>query len=290
MRSLLFVSADDDAKLAEALDSGADGLCLDLADRVLAADKARARKNAGDLLYAAKAKARCPSLYVRVDGLDTAQIDADLDAVMSFAPDGVVPTGRLNGQALQHLGALLAVKEARCGLPDGSTRIIAGVGDAAASIFDMGSFAGASRRLAALFWSADALSAALGAERSRASDGLYTAPYVLARSLTLYAARAIDALAIDAACPRAPEGVGLRLECEAARRDGFDGKLALDRDQVEIINAVFTPTDEAIAMARAIIAAFAAEPEAATLAVDGEILVSSDFAQARRLLRRLREA
>ena len=287
MRSLLFVSAIDDAKLAAALDSGADGLCLDLADRILAADKARARKNAGDLLQAAKAKARRPLLYVRVAGLDTAQIDADLDAVMPFAPDGVVPTGPLTGQALQHLGALLAVKEARCGLPSGSTQTIAGVGDAAASLLDMGSFAGASRRLAALFWSADALSAALGAERNRTSDGLYTPPYVLARSLTLYAARAAATLAIDAACPRSPEGLGLRLECEAARRGGFDGKLALDRDQVAIINAVFTPTDEAIARARAVIAAFAAEPSAATLALDGEILVFSDFAQARRLLRRL---
>ena len=219
-------------------------------------------------------------------GLDTAEIDADLSAVMPFAPDGAVLTRPLNGQALQHLGALLAVKEARCGLPDGSTRIIAGVGDAAASILDMGSLAGASQRLTALFWNATALSAALGAERSRGSDGCYTTPYILARSLTLYTARAADVLAIDAACPRAPEGVGLRLECEAARRDGFDGKLALDRDQVAIINAVFTPTDEAIARARAIVAAFATEPAAATCGLDGEILASSDFAQASRLLRR----
>ncbi len=287
MRSLFFVSSIDEAKLAAALESGADGLCLDVADRILAADKARARENAGDLLQSAKAMARRPLLYVRVAGLDTAQIDADLDSVMPFAPDGIVPTGPLNGQALQHLGGLLAVKEARCGLPDGSTQIIAGVGEAAASLLDMGSFAGASRRLAALFWSADALSAALGAERNRTSDGLYTSPYVLARSLTLVAARAADILAIDAACPRSPEGLGLRLACEAARRDGFDGKLALDRDQVAIINAVFTPTDEAIARARAVIAAFAAEPSAATLALDGEILVLSDFAQAKRLLRRL---
>jgi citrate lyase subunit beta/citryl-CoA lyase len=287
MRSLLFVSAIDDAKLAAALESGADGLCLDLAGRILAVDKAQARKNAGDRLQAARAKTRRPLLYVRVAGLDTAQIDADLDAVMPFAPDGVVPTGPMNGQALQHLGALLAVKEARCGLPDGSTQIIAGIGDAAASLLDMGSFAGANRRLAALFWNADALSAALGAEQNRASDGLYTSPYVLARSLTLYAARAADSLAIDAACPRSPEGLGLRLECEAARRGGFDGKLALDRDQVAIINAVFTPTDEAIARARSVVAAFAANPSAATLALDGEIFVSSDFAQAKRLLRRV---
>ncbi len=290
MRSLLLVSTASEAKFIEALDSGADGLCLNLADRASAADRGRARKNAGDLLCAAKAKARHPRLYVRVSGLDTAPIDDDLDAVMPYAPDGVVLPKCLNGEALQHLGAKLAVKEAQCGLPDGSTRIVAMAAATAASIFDMGSFAGASRRLMALSWSADELSAALGAERSRDSDGVYTAPYVLARSLTLCAARAADALAIDAASLKAPDGAGLRLDCEAARRDGFDGKLAIDRGQVEIINAVFTPTEAAVARARAVIAAFAAEPFAATLDLDGDILSSSDLSQARRLLLRLREA
>ncbi len=195
----------------------------------------------------------------------------------------------LNGQALQQLAAKLAVKEAECGLADGATHIIAFVGDSAASILNMGSLAGASRRLAALCWSADALSASLGAERSRDSEGVHTAPYVLARSLTLFAARAADALAIDAIY-HAREGAGLRIDCEAARRDGFDGKLAIDRSQVEIINAVFTPAAEAIARAKAIIAAFAAAPGAAALHFDGETLRPAHLAAARRLLRRLPEA
>ncbi len=178
------------------------------------------------------------------------------------------------------------MKEAQCGLPDGATRIIAMAGATALSIFEMGSFAGASRRLLALSWSADELSAALGAERSRDRDGCFAAPYVLARSLTLCAARAAGALAIDAVSPRAPDGAGLRIDCEAARRDGFDGKLAIDRGQVEIINAVFTPTDAAVARARAIIAAFAAEPGAAMLELDGEKLNATHFLQAKRLLLR----
>ena len=189
MRSLLIVSVIDDAKLKDALDSGADGLCLDLADRVLAADKARARKNAGDLLKAARTKARPPRLYVRVGGLDTEEIDADLNAVMPFAPDGAVLTRPLNGQALQHLGALLAVKEARCGLPDGSTQIIAGVGDAAASILDMGSLAGASKRLTALFWNATALSAALRRTEPRFRWQLHHALHSRAQPDVIYSPR-----------------------------------------------------------------------------------------------------
>ena len=45
--------------------------------------------------------------------------------------------------------------------------------------------------------------------------------------------------AIDAIAANVSTGPGLRIDCEAARRDGFDGKLAADRDQVAIINAVF---------------------------------------------------
>jgi citrate lyase subunit beta / citryl-CoA lyase len=240
MRSLLLVRAADERELSWAMASGADALCLDLADRDAGAN-ARARQNAGDLLSATRSKARRPNLYVRINALDAEPIEGDLAAVMPGAPDGIVLSGCRCAQALQHLGAMLAVKEAEGGLPDGSTRIIAGVGDTAASIFSMGSFAGASRRLAALFWSADELATGLGAQTSRGADGLYTAPFMLARSHTLCAARAAGALAIDAAYARSAAGAGLRLDCEAARRDGFDGKLAIDRDQVEIINAAFTP-------------------------------------------------
>jgi citrate lyase subunit beta/citryl-CoA lyase len=239
MRSILVVPADNEPKLSCAFASGADVVCLDIAVQVGAADKARARGNACDLLLAAQAMAGRPRLYVRVSGLDAELVEAELDAIMPGAPDGIVLPRCLDGRAVQHLGAILAVKEAQCGRPDGLTRIIAEAAATVGSIFAMGSFTGASRRLAGLAWSAEDLAAAIGAEISRDANGAYTAPYVLARGLTLCAARAAGVLAIDAIAANSSDGPGLRLDCEAARRDGFDGKLAADRDQVEIINAVF---------------------------------------------------
>jgi citrate lyase subunit beta/citryl-CoA lyase len=238
LRSILVVPAHDAPRLAACIQSGADAVCLDLANPD-GATRSRARRNACEMLLAVRTLARRPRLYVRVNGLDTAHIEADVDAAMPGAPDGVVLPECLSGQSLQHLGAMLAVREARCGLADGSTRIIGMAAATAASIFAMGSFAGASRRLAALTWSAADLAAALGAEISRDANGCYTAPFVLARSLTLCAARAAGVLAIDGLATDFSGGPGLRLECEAARRDGFDAKLAADQDQVEIINSVF---------------------------------------------------
>ena len=52
MRSLLFVPADSERKLARGLESGADALILDLEDSVAAANRAVARVRAREFLEA----------------------------------------------------------------------------------------------------------------------------------------------------------------------------------------------------------------------------------------------
>lgn len=287
MRSLLFAPADNRAKLTEVLESGADGVLLDLAGSVASRSKSEARKQACAFIAAAKAKAHHPLIFVRLNELDTEMIEADLDAILRARPDGVVLPDAQNGQAVQHLGAKLAVMEAELGLADGSTLIIAGVAGTAASIFNMGTFPDASPRLAGLVWSAEDLSTSLGASARRAPDGSYASPHALARDLTLFAARAADVPLIDGPTLNCRDAACFQLECEAAQRDGFDGKIARDREQVAAINAVFTPPEQVLARARAIIEAFAAEPDARVLAFQGETLNPAHLAQARRLLRRL---
>ena len=73
-------------------------------------------------------------------------------------------------------------------------------------------------------------------------------------------------------------------ECEEAKRDGFTGKMAIHPAQIEIINEVFTPSPESIAKARAIVAAFEAEPQAGVIGFEGEMLDVPHLAKARRLL------
>ena len=52
MRSMLFVPADSERKLARGLESGADALILDLEDSVAASNRPTARKLARDFLEA----------------------------------------------------------------------------------------------------------------------------------------------------------------------------------------------------------------------------------------------
>ncbi|HEY4773487.1 MAG TPA: HpcH/HpaI aldolase/citrate lyase family protein, partial [Xanthobacteraceae bacterium] len=77
-----------------------------------------------------------------------------------------------------------------------------------------------------------------------------------------------------------------RREAEAARRDGFVGKMAIHPAQVPIINEVFTPNAEAIAKARAITAAFEAAPAAGVVAIEGVMYDLPHLKRARALLAR----
>jgi citrate lyase subunit beta/citryl-CoA lyase len=288
MRSLLFVPGDQPRKIEKGLTSGADVLLVDLEDSVAPANKVAARAVARDAIAAAKAAGAAPRLFVRVNALDTGLTDDDLDLVMQAGPDGILLPKALSGMDVQHLAAKLAVREAENGLPDGGTVIVAIATETAASLFTMGSYRGATHRLAGLTWGAEDLSADLGAETNRTPDGLLTDPYRMARVLTLFAAHAAGVAAIDSVFTAFRDDKGLAAECAAARRDGFTAKMAIHPAQVPVINAAFTPTAEAVERARRIVALFEATPDAGVIGLDGEMLDRPHLLRARRLLDRAR--
>jgi citrate lyase subunit beta/citryl-CoA lyase len=188
------------------------------------------------------------------------------------------------------LSAMLAAREAIGGIADGQIRIVAIATETPAALFTLGSYAGASLRLAGLTWGPEDLSAALGAERNRGTDGGFTDPYRLSRSLTLMGAAAAAVDAIDTVFPSFRDLTGLEREAETARRDGFIGKLAIHPDQVPVINRVFTPSTEAIAHARRVIDAFAAAGNAGAISIDNQMYDRPHLLRAERLLARARSA
>ncbi|MCB8822690.1 HpcH/HpaI aldolase/citrate lyase family protein [Microvirga rosea] len=286
MRSLLFVPGDSRKKLEKALLSGADALLIDLEDSVALDAKAEARATTASFLTEAKGQPAGPRLYVRVNGLTSGLIDDDLDGVMRAGPHGVVLPKAVGGVDAAHLGAKLAVREAEFGLDDGGTRILAIATENALGVFALGTFAGASHRLAGLAWGGEDLSADIGAEGNRGENGLYTDPYRLVRSLTLLGAAAAGVDAVDAVYTNFRDLEGLAAECREARRDGFVAKMAIHPAQVPVINEAFTPSQEAVARAEAVIAAFQASPGAGVVGVAGEMLDRPHLVRAERLLTR----
>jgi citrate lyase subunit beta / citryl-CoA lyase len=284
MRSLLFVPADGGRKLDKAMASGADGVIVDLEDSVALESKAAARKSAADFLKDACKAASRPRIIVRVNAIETGSIDEDLDAVVWTQPDAILLPKAQGGASVIHADAKIAVREAIAGLPDGGIKILAIATETAAALFLAGTYGGASQRLIALTWGAEDLSAELHAETNRDNDGSFLDPYRLARALCLAGAAAAQVPALDTVTPDFRNTALLLREAQEARRDGFSGKIAIHPTQVPIINKVFTPTVDAIASARAIIAAFEANPGRGAVAVDGVMYDRPHLVRARHLL------
>jgi citrate lyase subunit beta / citryl-CoA lyase len=286
MRSLLFVPADDAKKLDKAMACGADALIVDLEDSIPAQGKAHARMRAAAFIGEAGKVAQRPRLLVRINGFATGLADADLDAVVPARPDAIMLPKAEGGPDVVRADAKLSAREAISGLPDGSIRIVAIATETATALFLAGTYGGASARLEGLTWGAEDLSAELGAETNRDGEGRFLDPYRLARALCLAGAAAARVQAIDTVAVDFRNAAALRQESEEARRDGFTGKMAIHPAQVPIINEVFTPSAAALAEARAVIAAFEANPDKGTVGIDGVMYDRPHLERARQLLAR----
>jgi citrate lyase subunit beta/citryl-CoA lyase len=284
MRSLLFVPADGGSKLDKAFASGADGIIIDLEDSIAPERKEIARKAALDFLKSARGKTDRPRLLVRVNGLDTGMIDADLDAVVPGAPDAILFPKAEGGATVTHVDAKLTAREAVAGLPEGTIKILAQTVESAAGLFSAGTYRNCSPRLIGMTWGPEDLSAEIGAEANREADGRLTEPYRIARAMCLFGATAARVPAIETIHVDFRNPDVLRKDTEIARRDGFAGRLAIHPAQVPVINEVFTPSAAQIEKARAIVAAFAAKPGAGTVGIDGKMYDRPHLARAQALL------
>jgi citrate lyase subunit beta/citryl-CoA lyase len=289
MRSLLFTPADSARKIARALCCGADAVILDLEDSVAPDAKDKARRGAREALNQSRGngpKANNPKLIVRVNGLESGEIETDLDAIVSCAPDAIMLPKARGGDDMQRLSVKLAVREAQCGLADGSIGALPIATESADALFRLSSYRDATARLTALAWSAEDLTASVGALFNRLPDGGWTPPFALARNMALFAAASAGVPAIDAAFTNYRDIQALRNECADARRDGFSGKLAIHPDQVAIINEMFAPTAAERSRAERIVEAFEASPGAGVLPLDGAMIDAAHLSWAKRVLGR----
>ena len=289
MRSLLFCPADSPGKLEKALGAGADAVIVDLEDSIAPERKAEARQGALEFLKSAGAKKNRPRLLVRINGLQTGLTDDDLDAIVAGKPDAVLLPKAEGGASVIHLDAKLTAREAISGIPEGHVKILAQGVESAAGIFLAGTFLNSSARLIGMTWGPEDLSAELGAEKNRDESGALTEPYRLARSICLYAAAAAFVPAIETVYVDFRNTEGLRRDTEDARRDGFVGRLAIHPAQVPVINAVFTPSPAQIEDAKRVVAAFAAQPGAGTIGIDGKMYDRPHLLRAQALLARVND-
>jgi citrate lyase subunit beta/citryl-CoA lyase len=271
LRSLLFVPGDREDRFAKAASSGADAIILDLEDSVVPGRKAEARAQVARYL---QGEAPCLRL-VRINPIDGPLAQDDLDIVLPARPDGLVLPKAEGALSISRLVSMMRTYD----IP-----ILPIATETPAALFELGTYAQVSNRLLGITWGAEDLPAAIGATAAREADGCYTPPMELARSLTLFGAHKAGVQAIETVYPDIKDIDGLKRYAARGRRDGFTGMMAIHPSQVVAINQEFTPSEAELAHARAVVAAFDANPGAGTLQLDGKMIDAPHLKQARLLL------
>lgn len=283
LRSMLFVPADSPRKLAKGLDSRADALILDLEDAVAPVQKPAARAAASAFIAEHALRLRT-QLFVRINPLGSGLALDDLAAVVVPGLAGIMLPKTYSAADVMRLGHYLDALEARADMAAGAVCIVPVATETAQAMLTMHTYQPGMARLAAMTWGAEDLSTAIGAMTNREEDGSLSPLYALANSLCLCAAAAAGVPALDTLYADFRDTAGLEASCRQARRRGFKGRIAIHPDQVDVINAAFSPSESERLAARQIVDAFAAQPAAGAVSINGVMYDMPHLKQARRTL------
>ncbi|NNC36418.1 MAG: CoA ester lyase [Acidimicrobiales bacterium] len=282
LRSFLFIPADSEKKLAKAAGIKADAIILDLEDAVLPERKTVAREMCAEFLKNARPSAE---VWVRINPLDTDLWQDDLEAIIPHRPDGIMlpkPDGPADIETLgHHLDAL----ENKLGHEGEPLRILPVATETATAVTTLNTYPKTHLpRLYGLTWGIEDLATDIGAYSNRTEAGAPAYPFDIVRAQMLFAAKASSIEAVDTLFADFRDPDGLRTYAKSAYNIGFSGMLAIHPAQVDIINEAFTPSDEQIEHARKVVQAFADNPGAGAVSVDGKMTDIPHLKQARRIL------
>ncbi len=263
-RSWLFVGGADRAELDAAASSGADAVILEFEDFTPKEARPAARDAAPALLASWRGAGVIPAVRVNPLAEDGRE---DLAAAMKGAP-AIVMLPKVQGpEDVRALADAVAEEEDKNGIAAGSTRLAPNC-ESAAALLDTRAIAAASPRVVACLMASEDLAADLGATRTRASGEI-----AFHRAYFHAACVAAGVLSID--CPYTfADAEGLRAHAEEAAALGYRAKSLVRAAHAPAVNAAFTPSDEAVAHARRVVAA-AAEARAkgeARASLDGHLV------------------
>jgi len=278
LRSLLFVPADSEKKLAKSKSSPADALILDLEDSVAGENRPKARGLVKEFLKDTHAQ----SIWVRINPLGSDDFIRDVESIVASAPAGLVIPKPDGPQALREIDNHVNTREAKAGLHHGDIKLLPVATETPTAVLTLGEYRNPPPRLAAMSWGAEDLSAALGAATNRDENGEFLFVHKMVRALVLIAAKAAGVDAIETLHADFRDAKGLERVARAAQREGFSGMLAIHPDQVETINAAFTPSAADVEHARKVVAAFSNGAGVASL--DGKMLDQPHLKQAKHVL------
>jgi citrate lyase subunit beta/citryl-CoA lyase len=278
-RSLLYVPVNVEKYVARAHERGADCILLDLEDSVPAHEKDNARKLVAQA--AARVRRGGADVAVRVNRPD-AMTPKDLDAAVGPEVSAIAVTKVDDAAHLKRLDELVSKLEAKRGLPHGHTRFIAMV-ETPAAFFRMPEIAAAVERNAAMD---------IGGEDFALENGMEPTEETLLmpKQQMIFAARSAGIMPLGYIASVASFGdlEAFRRMVQRSRQFGFMGASCIHPAQVAIVNELYSPSAEEVALAGRIIEGNekAKAEGRASFAVDGKMVDVPVVVRAERLLER----
>jgi len=258
LRSVLYMPGSNARALAKAATLPADAFIFDLEDAVAPDAKAEARRQVAEALVALLRDDR--RRIVRVNGIDTAWGEADLEMVAGLAP-GLVDTA-----LLPKVESAATVARARSTLPSG---------------LGIGCMIETPRGVLA----ADEIAAAPGVTMlvvgtSDLSKDLRVRPHperlalLYSLSRVVLVSRANGLAVLDGPCLDLTTPGAFEREAAQGVALGFDGKTLIHPSTLDAANRLFSPTPEELAAARRVVEAFtaAAARGSGVVLVDGRLV------------------
>lgn len=251
LTSMLFVPGGDERKLAKLNQLRAPALILDLEDAVAESRKPEARRMVAAALGAVTTSV---PIWVRINPGPAEATVADLDAIVGPRLAGVVVPKTESASDVARVDWYLTALEAARDLEPGSIHLMANI-ESVRGLDRTEEIAASSPRLECLIFGAGDFSLDAGLDWPPANG---VSPLVLAAKQRLVIASRVAGILPphDGVYPMFRDHEGLRVEAEQAQAIGMFGKHAVHPEQIPVIDAVFTPSDERLARAREIIAAF----------------------------------
>ena len=272
-RSVLYMPAANERALEKAKSLPADAIIFDLEDAVAPDAKAAARPNA--VAAAASGEYGNRELTIRCNGLDTSWGADDVVAAASSGAAAVVIPKVGSVAYLDQVSALLD----QGGAPP--TLTIWAMIETPTAVFDVRAIAAHPRVSVLVMGTND-----LARELRSAHDAALRHPLLPHLATSLAAAREAGIAILDGVYNDVKNLDGFRAECLQGFEMGFDGKTLIHPGQVDIANEVWAPSDDQIAHARKVIAAFdegLAEGRG-VITVDGRLIEHLHVVNARRTL------
>lgn len=275
-RSVLYIPGANARAIEKARGLPVDGIILDLEDAVAPDAKAGAREQVARQLAAGGFGRR--ERVVRINGLETPWGEADLEMAARSGADAVLLP---KVESVEQVLAVVSRLEA-AGAPE--VMQVWCMMETPRGILHAEAIAGASTRIGCLVLGTSDLTSDLRARHT--ADRL---PLLASLSWCLLAARAHGLDALDGVHLDLGDDAGFLRACQQGVELGFDGKTLIHPRQVEAANGMFGPTPEAVAHARAVIAAFdeALEQGRGVAVLDGRLIENLHVRSARRILQRV---